>query len=151
MTVRLTVNGRPRDVDAPPDTPLLWVLRDDLGLTGTKYGCGVGACGACSVHVDGEVARSCGVPVASAAGKRITTIAGLAGERADAVRRAWLDEDVAQCGYCQAGQIMAAAALLAAHARPTDAEIDQAMTGVLCRCGSYQRVRRAIHRAAGRP
>jgi len=151
MTVRLTVNGRPRDVDAPPDTPLLWVLRDDLGLTGTKYGCGVGACGACSVHVDGEVARSCGVPVASAAGKRITTIEGLAGERADAVRRAWLDEDVAQCGYCQAGQIMAAAALLAAHARPTDAEIDQAMSGVLCRCGSYQRVRRAIHRAAGRP
>ena len=151
MTVRLTVNGRPRDVDAPPDTPLLWVLRDDLGLTGTKYGCGVGACGACSVHVDGEVVRSCGVPVASAAGKRITTIEGLAGERADAVRRAWLDEDVAQCGYCQAGQIMTAAALLAAHARPTDAEIDQAMTGVLCRCGSYQRVRRAIHRAAGRP
>jgi len=151
MTVRLTVNGRPRDVDAPPDTPLLWVLRDDLGLTGTKYGCGVGACGACSVHVDGEVARSCGVPVASAAGRRITTIEGLAGERADAVRRAWLDEDVAQCGYCQAGQIMAAAALLAAHARPTDAEIDQAMSGVLCRCGSYQRVRRAIHRAAGRP
>jgi len=151
MTVRLTVNGRPRDVDAPPDTPLLWVLRDDLGLTGTKYGCGVGACGACSVHVDGEVVRSCGVPVASAAGKRITTIEGLAGERADAVRRAWLDEDVAQCGYCQAGQIMAAAALLAAHARPTDAEIDQAMSGVLCRCGSYQRVRRAIHRAAGRP
>ena len=151
MTVRLTVNGRPRDVDAPPDTPLLWVLRDDLGLTGTKYGCGVGACGACSVHVDGEVVRSCGVPVASAAGKRITTIEGLAGERADAVRRAWLDEDVAQCGYCQAGQIMAAAALLAAHARPTDAEIDEAMSGVLCRCGSYQRVRRAIHRAAGRP
>ena len=148
MTVRLTVNGRPRDVDAPPDTPLLWVLRDDLGLTGTKYGCGVGACGACSVHVDGEVVRSCGVPVASAAGKRITTIEGLAGERADAVRRAWLDEDVAQCGYCQAGQIMSTVALLAANPSPTDADIDSALSANLCRCGTYPRIRRAVHRAA---
>jgi len=148
MIIRITVNGRPRDVDATPDTPLLWVLRDDLGLTGTKYGCGIGACGACTVHLDGQAVRACALPVAGAAGRQVTTIEGLTGARADAVRRAWLGEDVAQCGYCQTGQIMAAVALLAAHPSPTDAEIDAGMSANLCRCGTYQRVRRAIHRAA---
>ena len=149
MRIRITVNGRSRDVDAMPDTPLLWVLRDDLALTGTKYGCGIGACGACTVHLDGQPVRSCTVPVAGAVGRQVTTIEGLGGPRAEAVRRAWLGEDVAQCGYCQTGQIMAAVALLAAHPSPTDAEIDAAMSANLCRCGTYQRVRRAIHRAAG--
>ena len=148
MPLRITVNGRRRTITAPPDTPLLWVLRDDLGLTGTKYGCGVGACGACTVHLDGEPVRSCMVPVGGVAERKVTTIEGVSGVRADALRSAWLGEDVAQCGYCQAGQIMSAVALLAAHPRPTDGEIDGAMAGNLCRCGTYQRVRRAIHRAA---
>ena len=146
--MRLTINGHPRDVDAAPDTPLLWVLRDELDLTGTKFGCGMGACGACTVHLDGQAVRSCTVPLAAAAGKRVTTIEGVSGDVAERVRRAWLGEDVAQCGYCQPGQIMSAVALLQANARPSDAEIDAAMRGNLCRCGTYQRIRRAIHKAA---
>jgi isoquinoline 1-oxidoreductase alpha subunit len=146
--LRLIVNDQPRDVDVPEGIPLLWVLRDDLRLTGTKFGCGVGACGACTVLVNGQPTRSCSLPAASAAGRRVTTIEGLAGATATRVRDAWLAEDVAQCGYCQAGQIVSACALLQRTPRPTDGQIDAAMTGVLCRCGTYQRVRRAIHRAA---
>jgi isoquinoline 1-oxidoreductase subunit alpha len=151
MLLQFIVNGAPRDVDVAPDTPLLWVLRDELGLTGTKYGCGVGACGACTIHLDDKPGRACSMPAAAAAGKRITTIEGLGATGLHRVQRAWLAEDVAQCGYCQAGQLMAAAALLAAHPAPTDAEIDAAMEGNLCRCGSYQRIRRAIHLAATLP
>ena len=145
----LTVNGTRRRVDVPGDTPLLWALRDALGLTGTKYGCGAGHCGACTVHLDGVAVRSCGLPVAQVAGKRITTIEGLSPGGTHPVQRAWVAEDVAQCGYCQAGQIMAAAALLRTTPRPTDTQIDTAMAGNLCRCGTYQRIRAAIHRAAG--
>jgi isoquinoline 1-oxidoreductase alpha subunit len=145
----LTVNGTRRRVDAAPDTPLLWVLRDTLQLTGTKFGCGAGLCGACTVHLDGKAVRACSVPVAQAAGKKITTIEGLSRDGDHPVQRAWVAEDVAQCGYCQAGQIMTAAALLAEHPRPDDATIDRAMSGNLCRCGSYLRIRAAIHRAAG--
>jgi len=148
MPILLVVNGVEHAVDVPPDTPLLWVLRDELRLTGTKYGCGIGACGACTVHVDGRAVRSCGVPASAAADKGVVTIEALGAAGAHALQRAWLAEDVAQCGYCQPGQLMAAAALLAAHPRPTDAEIDEAMRGNLCRCGTYQRIRRAIHRAA---
>ena len=148
MPTRLTINGRPREVSADPATPLLWVLRDELGMTGTKFGCGMGACGACTVHLDGNAVQSCMVPVARAEGKRVTTIEGVTGDVAERVRRAWIGEDVAQCGYCQPGQIMSAVALLEATARPSDAEIDEAMRGNLCRCGTYQRIRRAIHRAA---
>jgi aerobic-type carbon monoxide dehydrogenase small subunit (CoxS/CutS family) len=151
MSMQLTVNGRSREVDAPADTPLLWVLRDDLGLTGTKYGCGIGACGVCTVHLDGRPVRACSTPVRLAVARRVTTVEGLTGATGAALRRAWLEEDVAQCGYCQPGQLMSAAALLADHPRPTDAQIDAAMTGNLCRCGTYQRIRKAIHRAARTP
>jgi isoquinoline 1-oxidoreductase alpha subunit len=145
----LTVNGTRRRVDASPDTPLLWVLRDTLNLTGTKFGCGAGLCGACTVHLDGKAARACTTPLAQALGKKITTIEGLSRDGDHPVQRAWVAEDVAQCGYCQAGQIMAAAALLAEQPRPDDADIARAMSGNLCRCGTYPRIRAAIHRAAG--
>jgi aerobic-type carbon monoxide dehydrogenase small subunit (CoxS/CutS family) len=144
----LQVNGARRRLDVPPDTPLLWALRDALGLTGAKYGCGAGFCGACTVHLGGAAVRSCQVPVRAAVGKPITTIEGLSSDGSHPVQRAWVEEDVAQCGYCQPGQIMAAAALLAATPKPTDAGIDDAMSGNLCRCGTYQRIRAAIHRAA---
>ncbi|HEU5171199.1 MAG TPA: (2Fe-2S)-binding protein [Gemmatimonadales bacterium] len=149
-SVSLTVNGQSHSVDVAPDTPLLWVLRDNLGLTGTKFGCGISQCGACTVHMDGAAVRSCAVPVSAAAGKQITTIEGLArnGEL-HAVQRAWIAEDVPQCGYCQSGQLMSAAALLARNPTPSDADIDAAMSGNICRCGTYQRIRAAIHRAAG--
>ena len=145
----LLVNGARRRVDLPGDTPLLWALRDSLGLTGAKYGCGAGHCGACTVHLDGVAVRACAVPVAQAAGKPITTIEGLSRDGSHPVQRAWIAEDVAQCGYCQAGQIMSAAALLRTTPRPSDAQIDAAMAGNLCRCGTYQRIRAAVHRAAG--
>jgi aerobic-type carbon monoxide dehydrogenase small subunit (CoxS/CutS family) len=147
--ILLLVNGDRRQVDLPPDTPLLWALRDGLGLTGSKYGCGAGHCGACTVHVDGVAVRSCTVPVSQVGQKSITTIEGLSRDGSHPVQRAWIAEDVAQCGYCQAGQIMAAAALLQTTPRPTDAEIAAAMRGNLCRCGTYQRIRTAIRRAAG--
>ena len=148
MPLRLMVNSRSRPVDVPDDTPLLWVLRDALALTGTKFGCGIAACGACTVHLDGLPVRSCSVPVSAAVGKRITTIEGLSPDGGHPVQRAWLAEHVPQCGYCQSGQIMTAAALLAQRPNPTDAEIDVAMAGNVCRCGTYQRIRAAIHRAA---
>ncbi len=144
----LTVNGRPRRVTVAADTPLLWVLRDTLALTGTKFGCGAGLCGACTVHLDGAAVRSCSTPITAAAGKRVTTIEGLHPQGEHPVQRAWIEEDVVQCGYCQAGQIMSAAVLLAQTPHPSDADIDAAMAGNICRCGTYQRVRRAIHRAA---
>ena len=144
----LHVNGSRRRVSLPPDTPLLWVLRDALGLTGTKYGCGAGLCGACTVHLDGQPIRSCVTPVSAVGDKRVITIEGLSPDGNHPVQRAWVAEDVAQCGYCQAGQIMAAAALLRAQPRPTDAQIDDALSGNLCRCGTYQRIRAAVHRAA---
>ncbi len=144
----LTVNGETRTVDADPDMPLLWVLRDLLALTGTKYGCGVGQCGACTVHLDGTAVRACQTPVSAAAGKPVTTIEGLAA--ADhPLLRAWVSAQVSQCGYCQPGQIMSAADLLKKKAKPEDADIDEAMRGNLCRCGTYQRIRNAIHAAAG--
>ena len=144
----LTVNGRSRSVNVDPDTPLLWVLRDELLLTGTKYGCGEGQCGACTVHVDGAALRSCVVPVSSVARQKITTIEGLSSDGRHPVQRAWIEEDVPQCGYCQPGQMMTAASLLAYRPKPTDAEIDDAMSGNICRCGTYPRIRKAIHRAA---
>lgn len=146
--MKLDVNGREIETDAAGDTPLLWVLRDHLGMTGTKYGCGVALCGACTVHVDGQATRSCVLPLAAVAGRRITTIEGLSTDRSHAVQQAWLELDVPQCGYCQSGQIMSAAALLAANPAPTDADIDAAMSGNICRCGTYPRIRKAIHRAA---
>ncbi|MBI2468746.1 MAG: (2Fe-2S)-binding protein [Candidatus Rokubacteria bacterium] len=146
--IRLVVNGRPRDVDVPPDTPLLWVIRESLALTGTKYGCGMALCGACTVHLDGQPMRSCVTPASAAAGKAITTIEGLGEKGLHPVQQAWIAEEVPQCGYCQSGQIMAAVALLAKTPSPTDADIDQAMVGHICRCGTYQRIRAAIHRAA---
>ena len=145
----LDVNGRNRDVEATPDTPLLWVLRDGLDLTGTKFGCGQGLCGACTVHLDGKAVRSCQTTISEVGTRRITTIEGLAAAGDHPVQRAWIAEDVPQCGYCQSGQIMAAVALLARTPRPTDAEIDAAMSGILCRCGTYNRIRRAIRRASG--
>lgn len=144
----LNVNGKDLETDASDDTPLLWVLRDHLGMTGTKFGCGKGLCGACMVHVDGAATRSCLTPLSSAAGHRITTIEGISPDRSHPVQKAWLELDVPQCGYCQSGQIMSATALLAAKPAPTDAEIDDAMSGNLCRCGTYPRIRAAIHRAA---
>jgi aerobic-type carbon monoxide dehydrogenase small subunit (CoxS/CutS family) len=144
----LNVNGAEQTVEETPDTPLLWVLRERLGLAGTKFGCGVGLCGACVVHVDGAPVNACMLSVAEATGKRITTIEGLSSSGDHPVQRAWLAEQVPQCGYCQSGQIMAAAALLARIPDPTDAQIDAAMDPVLCRCGTYPRIRRAIHRAA---
>jgi isoquinoline 1-oxidoreductase alpha subunit len=146
--MKLKVNGVERDVDAPPDMPLLWVLRDVLSLTGTKFGCGMAQCGACTVHVDGAAIRSCVTPVSAMAGKSITTIEGLSQDGSHPVQRAWAEMDVVQCGYCQPGQIMSAAALLAAKRAPSDAEIDTALSGNLCRCGTYQRIRAAVHRAA---
>ena len=148
-TIELKLNGKRVSVDAPPDTPLLWVLRDSLHLTGTKFGCGIGQCGACTVHIDGAAQKSCQFPVAAVAGKSVTTIEGLSADGSHALQRAWIAEQVPQCGYCQSGQIMRAAALLAATPRPTDADIDRVMSENLCRCGTYQRIRRAIHRAAG--
>src|SRR5207247_9390818 len=145
----LLVNGRRRTVEAAAHTPLLWVLRDNLGLTGTKFGCGIAQCGACTVHLDGTAVRSCVMPVAAVAGKRVTTIEGLSSSRSHAVQRAWIAEDVPQCGYCQSGQIMAAAALLAKNRSPSDADIDAAMTNI-CRCRTYQRIRAPAHRAAQR-
>lgn len=145
----LLLNGKSKTVDVSPDTPLLWVLRDSLQMTGTKYGCGAGLCGACSVHLDGALTRSCITPVSQAVGKKITTIEGLGGTGLHAVQKAWIAEDVPQCGYCQSGQIMAAAALLAKTPHPTDAEITEFMSGNICRCGTYDRIRKAIHRAAG--
>jgi isoquinoline 1-oxidoreductase alpha subunit len=144
----LTVNGQVTTVEAAPDTPLLWVLRDTLGLTGTKFSCGHGLCGACTVHVDGQPFRSCVTPVASVDGKNITTIEGLSPDGTHPLQVAWNEEQVPQCGYCQPGQIMTAAALLDRIPQPTDDDIDAAMAGTLCRCGTYQRIRRAIHRAA---
>ncbi|MBI5442824.1 MAG: (2Fe-2S)-binding protein [Deltaproteobacteria bacterium] len=146
--VALTVNGTAHSVDVDPDTPLLWVLRDTLGLTGTKYGCGESQCGACTVHLDGEAIRSCVTPVSEAAGRRVVTIEGLGAGGLHPVQKAWIEEDVVQCGYCQPGHIMAAAALLARNPSPTDADIDRTLGGLLCRCGTYQRIRKAIHRAA---
>jgi len=145
----LTVNGRRRQVEVGPETPLLWVLRDTLGLTGTKFGCGMALCGACTVHIDGKAARACVTPVSSVAGRTVTTIEGLSSDRSHPVQLAWIAEQVPQCGYCQSGQIMQAAALLATTPAPTDADIDTAMAGNICRCGTYQRIRRAIRRAAG--
>ena len=148
--MELTINGRLTTVDAPGEMPLLWALRDVVGLTGTKFGCGMAQCGACTVHVDGVPTRSCSVSLSAVAGKRITTIEGLAAGGADhAVQRAWAELNVPQCGYCQAGQLMSAAGLLAKNAKPTDADIDAAMSGNICRCGMYPRIRKAIHRAAG--
>jgi isoquinoline 1-oxidoreductase subunit alpha len=145
---RLTVNGQSHTVDADPDTPLLWVLRDHIGLTGTKYGCGIAQCGACTVHMDGMAVRSCSVPISLADGKQITTIEGLAQNGTlHKVQQAWIDHDVPQCGYCQSGMIMAVAALLRAKPKPTDADIDGEITNI-CRCGTYQQVRAAIHSAA---
>lgn len=144
----INVNGRQRTVDVLPDTPLLWVLRDSLGLTGAKYGCGIGACGSCTVLIDGAASRSCAVPVSQVGSKKIVTIEGLSRDGAHALQQAWIQEDVAQCGYCQTGQIMAAAELLAKKRNPSDADIKEAMEGNLCRCGTYERVRKAIRRAA---
>lgn len=144
----LSVNGRTRAVTADPDTPLLWVLRDDLEMTGTKYGCGVAQCGACTVHLDGQPVRSCVTPVSAVRGRRVTTIEGISGKVAQAVQSAWRRLDVVQCGYCQSGQIMTAIGLLAEVPRPTDADIDAAMTGNICRCATYVRIRAAIHEAS---
>jgi isoquinoline 1-oxidoreductase alpha subunit len=147
--IQLTVNGRSHRVDVEPDMPLLWVLREVIGLTGTKYGCGIAQCGACTVHIDGEAVRSCSLPASAAAGNRIVTIEGLSADgKSHPVQRAWAEHDVPQCGFCQSGQIMAAAALLRKNPKPTDKDIDSAMTNI-CRCGTYQRVRAAIHSAAG--
>ncbi|HXF66590.1 MAG TPA: (2Fe-2S)-binding protein [Burkholderiales bacterium] len=146
--IQLNVNGRSHQVNVEPEMPLLWVLREVLGLTGTKYGCGIAVCGACTVHVNGEPVRSCTLPVSAAAGQRVTTIEGLSPDGSHPVQKAWVELDVPQCGYCQSGQIMAAAALLAKKPKPTDRDIDEAMTNI-CRCGTYQRIRAAIHLAAG--
>jgi isoquinoline 1-oxidoreductase alpha subunit len=146
---QLLINGHTHEVDVSPETPLLWVLRDKLNMTGTKYGCGMGLCGSCTVHLDGEAVRSCQTAASAVGTKKITTIEGLSADTSHPVQRAWIAEQVPQCGYCQPGQIMAAAALLAKTPKPTDDQIDSAMIGNLCRCGMYQRIRRAIHRAAG--
>ncbi|HEY8131935.1 MAG TPA: (2Fe-2S)-binding protein [Thermoanaerobaculia bacterium] len=148
MPTNLTINGKPKAVSSSPDTPLLWVLRDELGMTGTKFGCGRGICGACTVLANGEPIRSCSTPIADVKGKRIITIEGLSSDGNHPLQQAWLAENVPQCGYCQAGQIMSAAGLLMKTKKPSDAQIDEAMGGNLCRCGTYMRIRRAIHRAA---
>jgi len=148
MTFKLTVNGQTQTVDTAPDTPLLWVLRDQLNLVGTKYGCGIGMCGACTVHLNGQAVRSCQLPVSAIAGQKIVTIEGLAANASHPLQKAWVELDVPQCGYCQAGQIMSAAALLANNPHPSDSDIDGAMTGNLCRCATYVRIRQGIHRAA---
>ena len=146
--VNLSVNGQSVSTDAAPDTPLLWVIRDHLNMTGTKFGCGAGLCGACTVHIDGVATRSCQTKLADVGGKAITTIEGLSKDRSHAVQKAWMEIDVPQCGYCQSGQIMSAAALLKTNPNPSDADIDSAMSGNICRCGTYPRIRKAIHRAA---
>jgi aerobic-type carbon monoxide dehydrogenase small subunit (CoxS/CutS family) len=146
--IKINVNGQNVEVDVDPETPLLWVLRDTIGLTGTKYGCGMALCGACTVHLDGNPARSCVIPIGTIGAQQVTTIEGLSKDRSHPVQRAWIEIDVPQCGYCQSGQIMSAVALLAHTPKPTDADIDTAMAGNLCRCGTYQRIRAAIHLAA---
>lgn len=148
MPFTLNVNGMAHEVDAEPETPLLWVLRDNIGLTGTKFGCGIAQCGVCTVHIDGQPARACSTTAASAVGREITTIEGLSHDNSHPVQQAWIEDTVPQCGYCQSGQIMSAAALLSRTPDPSDSEIDTAMAGNLCRCGTYLRIRRAIHRAA---
>ena len=148
--ISLTVNGKARQVDVDPNTPILWVLRDTLGMTGTKFGCGKALCGACTVHIDGQPIRSCSTPVSAAVGKKITTIEGVgATPVGKKVQAAWVELDVPQCGYCQSGQIMGASALLASNPKPSDEDIDKAMAGNICRCGTYPRIRAAIHKAAG--
>jgi isoquinoline 1-oxidoreductase alpha subunit len=147
-TIKFSLNGKTHSVDVSPQMPLLWVLRDTFGMTGTKFGCGMALCGACTVHLNGQAIRSCITPVSSVAGKNVLTIEGLSPDSSHAVQRAWTEQDVPQCGYCQSGQIMAAAALLAKKANPTDADIDEVMRGNICRCGTYQSIRRAIHRAS---
>jgi aerobic-type carbon monoxide dehydrogenase small subunit (CoxS/CutS family) len=151
--ISITVNGQPHSLEVSPDTPLLWVLRDTLGLTGTKFGCGQALCGACTVHIDGQATRSCITRISSIAGGNITTIEGLSHDGQHPVQQAWLADQVPQCGYCQVGMIMTTAALLAKNAAPTDADIDEALAGHICRCGTYQRIRQAVHRAAdtGKP
>ncbi len=148
-TVSLNVNGHAQHVEVDADTPLLWVIRDDIGLTGTKFGCGVAQCGACTVHLDGQPARSCVTPATAVAGRKVTTIEGLQSSAAKAVQKAWIDHDVVQCGYCQSGQIMSATALLEQNPKPSDEDIDHAMSGNICRCATYVRIRAAIHAAAG--
>jgi len=148
MAIQFVLNGQSQTVDVPQAMPLLWVLRDTLGLTGTKFGCGMALCGACTVHLNGQPVRSCSYPVGNVAGKKVTTIEGLSPDGSHPVQRAWVQEDVPQCGYCQSGQIMTAAALLAKKAEPTDADIDEAMHNNICRCGTYQSIRQAIHLAA---
>ena len=148
MAIDFVLNGKPQSVDVSPEMPLLWVLRDTLSMTGTKFGCGMALCGACTVHVDGKAARSCVTPVSSVSGKKITTIEGLSSDGSHPVQQAWMEINVPQCGYCQPGQIMSAVALLAQKSSPNDAEIEDAMSGNICRCGTYQRIRAAIHRAA---
>lgn len=147
--IKFELNGSPQSLDVDPEMPLLWALRDFIKLTGTKYGCGKGLCGACTVHVNGKATRSCITPVSSIAGQKITTIEGLSGDAGHPVQQAWIKHNVPQCGYCQPGQIMSASALLATNAAPTDKDIDRAMSGNLCRCGTYPRIRKAIHEAAG--
>ena len=148
MAITLNINNRPYNVDVEPETPLLWVLRDSIGLTGTKYGCGIAACGACTIHIDGQPARACQTAASAAVGKQVTTIEGLSKDKSHPVQVAWMEVGVPQCGYCQSGQIMSAAALLARRKDPTDREIDAAMSGNICRCGTYQRIRAGVHRAA---
>jgi aerobic-type carbon monoxide dehydrogenase small subunit (CoxS/CutS family) len=148
MAITLNVNGSSHTVDVEPETPLLWVLRDNIGLTGTKYGCGIATCGACTVHVDGQPVRACQMPASAAVGRNVTTIEGLSKDKSHPVQVAWIEVGVPQCGYCQSGQIMAAAALLAKRKHPSDSEIDAALSGNLCRCGTYQRIRAGVHRAA---
>jgi aerobic-type carbon monoxide dehydrogenase small subunit (CoxS/CutS family) len=148
MAITFILNGKSETVDVSPDMPLLWVLRDTLNKTGTKFGCGMALCGACTVHINGEATRSCITQISTVSGKKITTIEGLSADGSHPVQKAWIEEDVPQCGYCQSGQIMSAVALLAKKPKPTDADIDDAMSGNICRCGTYQRIRKAIHRAA---
>ena len=148
MAFNITVNSTAHSVDVDGDTPLLWVLRDVLGMTGTKFGCGMALCGACTVHINGSATRACTTQISSVAGKTVTTIEGLSADTSHPVQQAWIEEDVPQCGYCQSGQIMAAASLLAKTSRPTDADIDEALRGNICRCGTYSQIRRAVHRAA---
>ena len=148
MAITFTLNGETKTVDVSPDMPLLWVLRDTLNMTGTKFGCGMALCGACTVHINGQATRSCITQISTVAGKKVTTIEGLSSDGSHPVQQAWMEVDVPQCGYCQSGQIMSAVALLSKKSNPTDADIDDAMTGNICRCGTYQRIRKAIHRAA---
>ncbi len=150
-TIAFTLNGKSRSVDVDPKTPLLWVIRDTIGLTGTKFGCGIAQCGACTVHVDGAAQRSCITPVSAIAGRKVTTIEGLSPDRSHPLQQAWIAEQAPQCGYCQSGMLMTAAALLAKTPKPTDTDIDGALGSHICRCGTYGRIRKAVHRAAGRP